>query len=187
MSRITNKKDKARKEAYARRKEAHTPERSALAAACLLTALEPHKGKVIAGYMPIRSEANPLAAMEELSAFGPVVVPVIQGDGLPLIFREWTPGCEMLDGPFGALVPAAGEFLVPEVVIVPMVAFDAEGGRLGYGGGYYDRTLEELQMAGPCPAIGYAYAAQEANKLPREKTDILLDMIVTEEGVRRFG
>ena len=92
MTRIAKKKAEARKAAYARRKEVHNPARSAQAAAHLLTALEPYKGKIIAGYMPIRTEVDPLPAMEALSAHGPVVVPVIQGDGLPLLFREWTPG-----------------------------------------------------------------------------------------------
>ncbi len=156
-------------------------------AAHLLTALDAHKGKIIAGYMPIRSEVDPRLAMEAMCPFGPVVVPVIQGNGLPLLFRRWKKDCAMIDGPFGALVPADGEFLEPDVLVVPLVAFDADGGRLGYGGGFYDRTLETLAETGPRVTIGFAYAAQEAERLPREKTDVSLDMIVTEDGIRRFS
>ena len=89
----------------------------------------------------------------------------------------------MVDGPFGASVPALGEEIVPEIVIVPLVAFDRQGGRLGYGGGFYDRTLEGLRARGPVLAIGFAFGAQEAEGLPLEPTDQPLDMIVTEKDV----
>jgi 5-formyltetrahydrofolate cyclo-ligase len=86
----------------------------------------------------------------------------------------------MVAGPFGALIPEAGDDVVPEVLIVPLVAFDRAGNRLGYGGGFYDRTLEGLRAARPTFAIGFAYAAQEAEALPLEPTDQPLDAIVTE-------
>lgn len=73
--------------------------------------------------------------------------------------------------------------MVPQIVIVPLVAFDRKGGRLGYGGGFYDRTLELLRASGPVLAVGFAYAAQEADALPLEPTDQPLDMIITEQGV----
>ena len=76
--------------------------------------------------------------------------------------------------------------LVPQVLIVPLVAFDRSGGRLGYGGGFYDRTLELLRAAGPIFAVGFAYAAQEAEALPLEPTDQPLDVIVTDAEVLRF-
>lgn len=91
----------------------------------------------------------------------------------------------MIDGPFGAQIPEAGVWITPRVMIVPLVAFDRKGGRLGYGGGFYDRTLEALRAAGDVTAIGFAYAAQEAEDLPLETTDQLLDMIVTDEGMIR--
>lgn len=86
----------------------------------------------------------------------------------------------MIEGEFGAQIPAAGEWITPEILIVPLVAFDRKGGRLGYGGGFYDRTLELLRAARPTLAIGFAYGAQEAENLPLEATDQPLDMIVTE-------
>ena len=180
-------KSAARKAAFARRKAAHDPTRGAEAAARLLEVLRPHAGAVISGYMPIRSEVSPLPAMIAMTGHARITVPVIQGDGLPLIFREWCPGCEMIDGPFGALVPAQGDFLVPDVLVVPMVAFDAQGGRLGYGGGFYDRTLEGLRARTPVLAVGFAYEAQLCDAVPTEPTDQPLDMIVTESCTRRFG
>jgi 5-formyltetrahydrofolate cyclo-ligase len=80
------------------------------------------------------------------------------------------------------LIPHAGDWLVPEVLVVPMVAFDRLGYRLGYGGGFYDRTLEDLRARGPVTAIGFAYALQEMDRVPVEPTDQPLDLIVTEEG-----
>lgn len=92
----------------------------------------------------------------------------------------------MKDGPFGAWIPAVDDFITPEILIVPLVGFDRAGNRLGYGGGFYDRTLEKLRAAGPCMAIGFAYGAQEAAELPLEPTDQPLDMIVTEAEILTF-
>ncbi len=176
----------ARTAAFARRKQAHADGQGGRAVVHLLEVLKTHRGKVLAAYMPIRTEIDPLPAMTEMARYGPVTVPVIQGEGQALKFREWKPGCAMVDGPFGAKVPAEGDWLEPEVVIVPLVAFDRMGGRLGYGGGFYDRTLEGLRAKRPTLAIGFAYAAQEAESLPLEPTDQPLDVMVTEKGVLDF-
>ena len=80
-------------------------------------------------------------------------------------------------------MPAVDDFIEPEILIVPLVAFDRKGGRLGYGGGFYDRTLQALRASRPTLAIGFAFAAQEADSLPLEPTDQPLDLIVTERGV----
>jgi len=137
----------------------------------------------LAGYAQMRTELDPTGAMEEASAHGLVALPVIQAAGQPLKFRTWTPECEMMDGPFGAQVPAAGDWITPEILIVPLVAFSRAGGRLGYGGGFYDRTLEGLRAVKTTLAIGFAYAAQELDDLPLEPTDQPLDLIVTEQGI----
>lgn len=131
----------------------------------------------------MRTEIDPTPAMEEAAAHGPVGLPVIMGADQPLQFRLWTPGCAMIAGAFGAQIPADGAWMQPEIVIVPLVAFDRRGGRLGYGGGFYDRTLQQLRARRATLAIGFAYAAQEADDLPLEATDQPLDMIVTEAGV----
>lgn len=174
-------KSAARKAAFARRKVAHMY--AGAAAGYLSEVLAGYRGVPLAGYMPMRTEIDPLPAMEEASAHGPVGVPVIIGDGQPLRFRLWEPDTAMVAGAFGALVPETGDWMTPEIVIVPLVAFDCHGGRLGYGGGFYDRTLEQLRAAKPTLAIGFAYAAQEADALPLEPTDQPLDLIVTDKGV----
>ena len=169
-----------RKEVFKRRKIAFDAGNSLPAVHRLLRLLEPHRGKPVAGYMSMRSELDPLVAMADLAVDAPVGVPVIVANGEPLIFNRWGVDAEMVDGPFGARVPAEGIEMIPEVVIVPLVAFDRFGGRLGYGGGFYDRTLEGLRSRGPVYAVGYAWAAQEVENVPLEPTDQPLDALVTE-------
>ncbi|VAV89749.1 5-formyltetrahydrofolate cyclo-ligase, partial [hydrothermal vent metagenome] len=179
MTDLAKAKAAARKAAFARRKAAHEargPGRSSLLSTCLAG----YRGVVLSGYMPIRTEIDPVPAMAEAAAYGPVGVPVIQATGQPLRFSRWEPGCALKQGPFGAMIPEADDFIEPEILIVPLVAFDRSGGRLGYGGGFYDRTLELLRSRRATLAIGFAYAAQEADDLPLEPTDQPLDMVVTE-------
>ena len=178
---LAERKAAARAAAFARRKAAHGAQPGA--AGHLSEVLAGYRGVPLAGYAQMRTEIDPTPAMEEASAHGPVAMPVIIGAGQPLRFRCWTPGCEMVPGAFGAAIPAAGDWLEPEIVIVPLVAFDRRGGRLGYGGGFYDRTLDVLRSRRATLAIGFAYAAQEAEDLPLEATDQPLDMIVTEAGI----
>ncbi len=157
----------------------------AAAQAHLRAALAPHTGAVLAGYMPIRTEIDPLPVMAAHD--GKVAVPVIRGKGLALEFHRWQPGCAMVEGPFGAMVPARPEKLVPRVLIVPLVGYDARGFRLGYGGGFYDRTLMALRATGPVTAIGFAFAAQATRALPVDNFDQRLDALVTEDGIRHFA
>ena len=177
---LETRKASARKAAFARRKTAFQVGDPQVAVQRLLTLLAPHRGRAVAGYSPMRTEIDPLPAMADLDLDAAVGVPIIQGAGQPLIFHKWNLGCDMVDGPFGAAVPADGVEMVPEIVIVPLVAFDRFGNRLGYGGGFYDRTLEGLRARGPVFAVGFAWAAQEADDLPLEPTDQRLDAIVTE-------
>ncbi len=154
------------------------------AAEILADVLAGHAGRALSGYMPMRTEIDPLPAMA--AHLGPVGVPVIMAAGQALRFREWTPGCVMVEGAFKAWVPVDGTWVTPRVLIVPMLAFDARGYRLGYGGGFYDRTLQGLRAAGPVVAIGFAFAAQEVAAVPIDENDQRLDMVVTESSVRRF-
>ncbi len=172
----------ARKAAFARRKRAFEADRGNSSSA-LSAVLAGYRGVPVSGFLPIRTEIDPRPAMEEAAAHGPVAVPVIVGSGQPLKFSLWEPGCALCAGPFGAMVPEVERIIEPEILIVPLVAFTRAGGRLGYGGGYYDRTLERLRSLRPTLAIGFAYAAQEAAHLPLEPTDQPLDMIVTDQGV----
>lgn len=174
-------KNAARQAALARRKAAHQPH--AAVAGYLSEVLAGFRGVPLAGYMAMRSEIDPSAAMEEAAAHGPIGVPIIIGAGLPLKFRAWGPDCAMIAGAFGAMIPKNGDWMTPQILIVPLVAFDRKGGRMGYGGGFYDRTLEQLRAMQPTMAIGFGYSAQEDENLPLEPTDQPLDLIVTEQGV----
>ncbi|EKE43939.1 5-formyltetrahydrofolate cyclo-ligase [Oceaniovalibus guishaninsula JLT2003] len=172
---MTDAKATARRAAEARRAAVQPgPGDADLLAARLAVA----DASVVAGFLPIGSEIDPRPAMAALSV--PVCVPVMVGRGLPLRFRRWIPGCTLERGPFGVAVPADGDWLVPDLLIVPLLAFDRRGQRLGYGGGYYDRTLAALRAAGPVRAWGFAFAAQEVAAVPVGPHDAPLDAIATE-------
>ena len=174
----------AREAAFAARKVAFAAGQGQ-AAGILADYLAGQGGRVLSGYMPMRTEIDPLPAMAAHK--GTVGVPVIIGKGQALRFREWSPGAQMIEGAFKALIPEEGDWVVPDVLIVPLLAFDARGFRLGYGGGFYDRTLEGLRARGRVLAVGFAFAAQEVPQVPTDATDQRLDAVVTERGVRRFG
>jgi len=155
MTDLSGIKAAARRAAFARRKTAHANAGPGLAGR-LSEVLAGYRGVPPSGYMAIRTEIDPLPAMAEAAAHGLVCVPVIRAAGQPLVFSRWEPDTEMTAGPFGATVPAVEDLVVPEILIVPLAAFDLQGGRLGYGGGFYDRTLEGLRAAGATLAIGFA-------------------------------
>ena len=184
MASLTEQKAEARKQAFARRKEAHA--RSIDATDQLVEAILELPGDVVAGYWPIRTEIDPRAALAKISEHRQIVLPVVDGDGLPLSFRFWKPDAVMIDGAFGAAIPANEAGAEPEVLIVPLAAFDDKGYRLGYGGGFYDRTLEKLRSRRKTLAVGFAYQAQMTSDLPIEQTDQPLDLMVTEVGTIRF-
>jgi 5-formyltetrahydrofolate cyclo-ligase len=117
-----------------------------------------------------------------------LALPSVSGRGAPLVFRRWSPGDATLIDMFGLTEPLAGaEIVTPSLLLVPLLAFDAAGTRLGYGGGYYDRTLAMLRGAGKIAAIGIAYAGQEVGELPRHEYDEPLDAVLTEKGLRNFA
>jgi len=182
---LSEQKAALRKQAFAARAATFGTASVSDANAALLAEIGPVTGQIIAAYMAMRTELDPTPAMQALAVTNRLCVPVIVGKGQPLTFREWTPGCAMVDGPFGARVPAMGDWLEPEIVIAPLVAFDADCNRLGYGGGFYDRTLEGLRAKRLTRAIGFAYAAQQMEGLVVEPTDQRLDAVVTELGVIR--
>ncbi len=141
-------------------------------------------GAVVAGYFPFRDEADPRALMAALAAKGHgLALPSVEPDR-PLTFRAWKTGDAMHASAYGIPEPLPGApEAVPALVLVPLLAFDAAGHRLGYGGGFYDRTLAALKGVA---AIGIAYAGQEVPALPREDHDHPLDAVITELGLRRF-
>ncbi|KEJ89895.1 5-formyltetrahydrofolate cyclo-ligase family protein [Sulfitobacter donghicola DSW-25 = KCTC 12864 = JCM 14565] len=172
----------ARKEAFARRKPLFEAANGAQAG-YLSEVLAGHRGVPVSGFMPIRTEIDPTPAMAEASAYGDVGVPVIEAADTPLKFARWTPETVMVAGQFGAAIPQDPTFFEPEIVVVPLLSFDRKGGRLGYGGGFYDRTLELLRAKRATLAIGFAFAGQEVDAVALEPTDQPLDLIVTEAGI----
>ncbi len=185
MTDLPDIKAAPRKAAFARRRAAFDTAGPG-AAGRLAEVLAGYRGVPLSGYMAIRTEIDPAPVMAEAAAHGMVGVPVIQGAGRPLRFSRWEPDGALKDGPFGARIPVVDDYFEPEILIVPLVAFDVRGGRLGYGGGFYDRTLEGLRARRATLAIGFAFDAQEADSLPLEPTDQPLDMIVTENRVLDF-
>lgn len=142
---------------------------------------------VIAGYWRIRDELDCQPILVRLMDSGQkVVLPVVEGDEAPLDLRVWEADAPLYEAGFGTLAPSdLAPRAIPDLVLMPLLGFDGEGTRLGYGGGYYDRTLAVLPKK-PL-LIGLAFAAQELSFIPREAHDVPLDAVVTETGVRFFG
>ncbi len=145
--------------------------------------------ETVAGYWPVREEADPMPALLRLVARGHrAALPHVMGRTRPLAFRAWVPGDAMILSPFGIPEPRPlAKDVRPTLVLVPGLWFDRAGFRLGYGGGFYDRTLAELRKDGPVLSIGIAYGGQVGGALPREAHDVPVDWIVTERGVIRVS
>ena len=179
-------KDAARRAAKARRKAARAahPDAARQAMTVFLDTVPLATDEIVSAYRPIFSELDPTPLMEALHVRGiRLCVPVITGPARPLAFRVWTPGARMETGAFGAEIPADAPETTPTLLVAPLLAFDRRLMRLGYGGGFYDRTLERLRANGAVRAYGYAYAEQEVNAVPREPTDQSLDGVVTPGGL----
>lgn len=168
----------------ARRAEVHGVVDPAPALAHLTEAIGDRAGP-ISFYWPIRTEIDPRPVMEALAPEREVCLPVTQGYA-PLMFRGWHPEAGMAVDGFGVAVPEAGPELLPRVLVIPMLAFNEAGHRLGYGAGHYDRTLARLRPNLQVTAIGFAYEAQRVEALPVEDTDQRLDIIVTEAQIRHI-
>jgi 5-formyltetrahydrofolate cyclo-ligase len=150
----------------------------------VLREMPPPAGAVTSGFWPLEGEIDIRPLLEALHALGhAVVLPQTPKRGDPLIFRCWHPGMEMVRERFGTYRPT-GEVMTPGVLFVPLLAFDRCGRRLGYGGGYYDRTLAALPDA---IAIGCAFAAQEVDEVPAGPGDAHLDAVATEREIIRCG
>lgn len=166
----------------ARRGAALAAPGAAEAAARLLPAAMAGRFAVVAGYAPQGAELDPNPLMQRLEAAGAqIALPVSLAPGAPLAFRAWRPRHELERDAAGVLAPpASAPELQPDLLIVPLLAFDRSGLRLGQGAGYFDRTLEMLETVRPVFALGLAYAAQEVAKVPAEEHDRRLDAILTE-------
>ena len=151
-------------------------------AAMVLGGLRPACGRVVGGVWPMPGEMDLRPLLLALHRLGnPVVLPETPPRGQALIFRLWHPGAEMVRERFGTFRPT-GDTATPDLLFVPLLAFDRKGGRLGYGGGYYDRTLAAFDGI---QATGYGYAAQEVAQVPMEPHDRRLTTIVTESEIIR--
>jgi 5-formyltetrahydrofolate cyclo-ligase len=139
-------------------------------------------GAAVAGYWATGAEMPLGPLLQSLDALGVRCgLPVVPGADESLVFRVWRPGDALRTGPHGIMEPGLeAPEMIPDVMLVPLVAFDDEGFRLGQGGGYYDRTLAILRRANPVVAVGIAYSAQRLERVPRDKHDQRLDWIITE-------
>lgn len=140
------------------------------------------QGAVVAGYMPIRQEIDPLPLLHALADRGAcTAMPTIAAQDAPLIFRAWREGDPLQRGALGIHEPLGeAEILVPDIVLVPLAAFDRTGQRIGYGAGHYDRALSKLRLDKRIIAIGLAFAVQEVAHVPAEPHDVPLDHVLTE-------
>lgn len=184
-------KDAARIQARAVRDAIADPvfrERAALAVRDRVAAL-PLPGDVVGGYWPLGSELDARPALIHFKERGrSVALPVSGPRGTALVFRDWDPDEPASAGRYGIMEPGKGRAVLrPSVLLVPLLAFDRTGHRLGYGAGYYDRTLDVLRAAGPALAVGVAFAAQEMAAVPCGAHDERLDWIVTERETLRIG
>lgn len=142
-------------------------------------------GIVVSGFMPLKSEINPLPLLRKLEAMGAsLALPVVVGRGKPLIMRQWTWGEQLTAGVKGIREPKSGAPEVdPDILLVPLLAFDRAGYRVGYGGGYFDMTINGLRARKPITAVGVAFAIQEVPKVPTTPLDARLDLVLTEREV----
>lgn len=145
--------------------------------------------QTVSAFHPYLSEISTVALLAKLVAEGwTTALPVVVGKELPLIFRTWTPGELLISGLWDIKTPAeTAPEVEPDVLLVPMLAFDRKGYRLGYGGGFYDRTLAKLRALKKVTAIGVAYAGQEIDAVPHDTHDQPLDWIMTERETFRCG
>jgi 5-formyltetrahydrofolate cyclo-ligase len=181
---IQIRRERIRRDALARR-DAMLPEirqaaAQAIAAREFPLAITP--GVIVSGFMPLKSEINPLPLMQKLAGQGArLALPAIAGRGKPLMLRGWEPGAPLERGQWGIREPTADAAEVePDIVLVPLLAFDRAGHRIGYGAGYYDLTIARLRARKAVMAVGVAFAMQEVPAIPATPRDARLDLVLTE-------
>jgi 5-formyltetrahydrofolate cyclo-ligase len=144
---------------------------------------------VVSAYFAMGDEIDPAPLVAQLVGQGAtIVMPCVPGKGVPLVFRAWSPGNQTVAAGFGTREPAPdAPMRDPDVLLVPLLAFDRKGFRLGYGGGYYDRTLQRLRRTAEIVAVGIAYDEQRVDAVPHDANDQPIDWILTPSGLRRLG
>jgi 5-formyltetrahydrofolate cyclo-ligase len=187
---ITARKQAMREEALARRAvlRAQAPDAALRMARNFLGRIPLPDGAVVSAFVAIGEETDPAPLIALLRSKGhPIALPRVVKKGEKLAFHLYESGAALIPGVFGLSQPAKDwPEAVPDVLIVPLLAFDARGMRLGYGGGFYDRTLKDLRATRNILAIGFAFAGQEVPDVPHRESDEPLDWVVTETGVRKF-
>src|ERR1700736_2516903 len=166
-------------------RDALTSEQRTVAAGAIATRglpFEVVRGTIVSGYSPIRSEIDPAPLMRTLAARGARrALPAVMARGKSLAFRAWSPNDRLMLGPLGILEPSpAAAEIIPDIVLVPLAAFDRAGHRIGYGAGHYDRTLAQSRKSRAITAIGLAFAAQQVKAVPALQHDVALDYVLTE-------
>jgi len=173
-----------RSELIARRDALPAPERAAAAEAIAARpfplAIAP--GTIVSGFSALKAEINPVPLMRRLADAGAqLALPVVAGRGKPLIMRAWSFGAPLVSGVWGIREPApSAPEVEPDILLVPLLAFDRAGGRIGYGAGYYDMTIAALRAKKPVVAVGVAYGSQEIDSVPVTPRDARLDLVLTE-------
>jgi 5-formyltetrahydrofolate cyclo-ligase len=187
---VASLKATLRREALARRDALPAAERQAaantIASRPFPVSVKP--GVVVSGFSPLKSEINPLPLMRKLADAGArLALPVVAGRGQPLVMRSYAFGQPLNEGVWGIREPKPDAPEVdPDILIVPLAAFDRNGHRIGYGAGYYDMTINRLRSLKPVVAVGIGYAAQEIAEVPRTPRDARLDLVLTERDVIDF-
>jgi 5-formyltetrahydrofolate cyclo-ligase len=145
-------------------------------------------GMVVSAYSPIRNEIDPVPLMRKLAGQGAkLALPAVLARGKSLAFRAWSPDDRLMLGPLGILEPSpAAAEMIPDIMLVPLAAFDREGHRIGYGAGHYDYTLAHLRKAKAVTAIGVAFAVQQIKLVPALPHDVPLDYVLTETKIFDF-
>ena len=179
-----------RRDAVVRRDALPPAERMAAALAIAERGLpvEITAGMVVSGFSPLKSEISPLPLLRRVADAGAsLALPVVAGRGHALIMRAWSFGAPLVPGVWGIREPPAeAPELFPDILIVPLLAFDRRGNRIGYGAGYYDMTIGRLRAMKPVTAIGIAFAAQEIAVVPATPRDARLDLVLTERAAIDF-
>ena len=187
---ITARKQAMREDALARRValRAATPDAAERMARNFVARIPLPDRAVVSAFVAIGEEADPAPLIGLLRAKGHrIALPRVVKKGEKLAFHLYEPGAALIPGVFGLSQPGKDwPEAVPYVLVVPLLAFDSRGMRLGYGGGFYDRTLADLRATRTILAVGFAFAGQEVADVPHRESDEPLDWVVTETGARRF-
>jgi len=146
--------------------------------------VESFKNRVIAGFLPIHDEIDVRPLLTALYQHGAeICLPVTGAAGMPLVFRQWTPQSDLQSGRFGTMEPKGDARIIrPDFIFLPLLAFNFNGDRLGYGGGYYDRTIADLRESGAVFTCGVGFDEQETANIPTRPHDIRLEAVLIPSG-----